>query len=250
MELNTKVSVVGTLSLTDCASPAMSLFSSVPPVECGPVHDPTYYVRRSTRTTHGIILLLLYIHDIIITRDDPQAISDLQHYLGEHIEMKNLGSLSYFLGLEVSLSSTSYSLSQVNYASDLLVRSGITDSATTPTPLDPNVCLTLFDGIPHEDVGLYRQLLDNSIYLTVTCLNIAYVVHIASYSDVDRAGYPTNRHFTSDYCFYLGDSLISWCNKKQSIVSHSSTKSEYYALVDATSELLWLRWLFADMSVL
>ncbi|KAL4038616.1 hypothetical protein IC575_002238 [Cucumis melo] len=49
--------------------------------------------------------------------------------------------------------------------------------------------------------------------------------------------------------FYLGDSLISWRSKKQSVVSRSSTESEYRALADATAELLWLRWLLADMGV-
>ena len=36
---------------------------------------------------------ILYVDDMIITGNDPQAISDLQHYLGQHFEMKDLGSL-------------------------------------------------------------------------------------------------------------------------------------------------------------
>nr|KYP68702.1 Copia protein [Cajanus cajan] len=38
-------------------------------------------------------------------------------------------------------------------------------------------------------------------------------------------------------------------SKKQTVVSRSSTESEYHALADATSVLLWLRWLLTDMSV-
>ncbi|XP_038902303.1 secreted RxLR effector protein 161-like [Benincasa hispida] len=186
--------------------------------------------------------------------------------------MKDLGSLIYFFSLEVSLSSASYSLSQVKYASDLLVHSSITNSATVPTPLDPNVRLTIFDGNPLEDVSLYRQLVGSLIYLIVTHPDIAYTIHIVSqlmvalqtihftnvlrilryvkgYSDADWAGDPTNRRSTSGYCFYLDDSLISWCIKKQSVVSCSSMESEYRALVDAMLELLWLRWLIADMGV-
>ncbi|TYJ97534.1 putative mitochondrial protein [Cucumis melo var. makuwa] len=83
---------------------------------------------------------------MIITDNDPQTISDLQHYLGQHFETKDLGSLNYFLGLEVSRRSDGYLLSQAKYASDLLARSGITDSNTASTPLDPNVHLTLYDG--------------------------------------------------------------------------------------------------------
>ena len=49
--------------------------------------------------------------------------------------------------------------------------------------------------------------------------------------------------------FFLGVSLISWRSKKQTIIARSSTESEYRALADATSELIWLRWLLADMGV-
>ncbi|TYK26219.1 putative mitochondrial protein [Cucumis melo var. makuwa] len=72
---------------------------------------------------------------------------------------------------------------------------------------------------------------------------------LSGYSDADWAGDPTDRRSTTGYCFYLGDSLISWRSKKQSVVSRSSTESEYRALADTTAELLWLRWLLADMGV-
>ncbi|KAL4036994.1 hypothetical protein IC575_000575 [Cucumis melo] len=135
-------------------------------------HDTALFTRH---TPQGIVLLLLYVDDMIITGNDPHAISDLQHYLGQHFEMKDLGSLNYFLGLEVSRRSDGYLLSQAKYASDLLARSGITDSSTTSTPLDPNVHLTPYDGVPLENVSLYRQLVGSLIYLTVTRPDIAYL---------------------------------------------------------------------------
>ena len=60
------------------------------------------------------------------------------------------------------------------------------------------------------------------------------------YCDADWAGDPTDRRSTTGYCFFLGTLLISWRNKKQTVVSRSSTEVEYRALVDATFELLWL----------
>ncbi|KAA0065680.1 putative mitochondrial protein [Cucumis melo var. makuwa] len=72
------------------------------------------------KTPQGIVLLLLHVNDVIITSNDPQAIFDLQHYLLQHFEMKDLGSLSYFLGLEISRRSEEYWLSQAKYAFNLL----------------------------------------------------------------------------------------------------------------------------------
>ena len=117
---------------------------------------------------------------MIITGDDPQVMSDLQCYLSKHFEIKDLGTLSYFLGLEISSSYDGYYISQGKYASNLLRRSGITDSTTSSTPLDPNVWLTPFDGIPLDDPTLYRQLVGSLIYLNVTRSDIAFAVHIIS----------------------------------------------------------------------
>lgn len=58
-----------------------------------------------------VVLLLLYVDDMIITSDDSIGISKLQQHLHKHFEMKDLGSLGYFLSLEVSLSSDGYYLS-------------------------------------------------------------------------------------------------------------------------------------------
>ncbi|XP_019178900.1 PREDICTED: uncharacterized protein LOC109174062 [Ipomoea nil] len=130
---------------------------------------------------------------MIITGDDSVAISDVQCYLHQHFEMKDLGPLSYFLGLEVSYTSNGYYLSQAKYAADLLSRVGITDSSTTSTPLDTNVKLTPFDGTPLADPTLYRQLVGSLVYLTVTRPDIAYVVHVVSQFMVA----PRTIHFTT-----------------------------------------------------
>jgi hypothetical protein len=55
-----------------------------------------------------MILLLLYVDDMIITGDDHSGISDFKLFLHQQFEMKDLGHLSYFLGLEVSSDSTGY----------------------------------------------------------------------------------------------------------------------------------------------
>uniref|UniRef100_A0A2N9I2A6 Reverse transcriptase Ty1/copia-type domain-containing protein n=1 Tax=Fagus sylvatica TaxID=28930 RepID=A0A2N9I2A6_FAGSY len=248
-------------------------------------YDSALFIRH---TSTGITLILLYVDDMIITDDDTAGIRDLQKFLSQQFEMKDLGTLSYFLGLEVTSSSDGYYLSQAKYAFDLLSKAGLTDSKTVSTPLELNVKLNTTDGEPLSDATLYRQLVGSLIYLTVTRPDLAYAVHLVSqfmsaprsthyaavlrilryikgtlfhglhfsaqsslelraYADADWAGDPTDRRSTTGYCFLLGSSLISWRSKKQSVVARSSTEAEYRALADATSELLWLRWLLADM---
>ena len=59
----------------------------------------------------------------------------------------------------------------------------------------------------------------------------------------------TQRSVTG-FCIFLGDSLVSWKAKKQSIVSRSSAKAEYHALASTANELVWLQQLLQDFCVL
>ena len=94
--------------------------------------------------------------------------------------MKDLGTFSYFLGLKVTFSSDGYYFSQAKYASDLLSKADLTDSKTISTLLELNVKLNTTDGEPLSDATLYRQLVGNLIYLTVTRPDLVYVVHLVS----------------------------------------------------------------------
>ena len=140
-------------------------------------HDTTLFVRRSSA---GITLILLYVDDMIITGDDFAGIRSLQHFLSQHFEMKDLDTLSYFLGLQVISSSDGYQLSHAKYTSDLLSKAGITDNKTVSTPLEYNAKLTPLDGEPISDATCYLQLVGSLIYLTITCLDISHVVGMVS----------------------------------------------------------------------
>uniref|UniRef100_A0A2N9F4L1 Uncharacterized protein n=1 Tax=Fagus sylvatica TaxID=28930 RepID=A0A2N9F4L1_FAGSY len=145
-----------------------------------------------------------------------KAFRDLHQFLSQHFEMKDLGTLSYFLGLEA----------------------GLTDSKTISSSLELNVKLNTTDGEPLSDATLYRQLVGSLIYLTVTRPDLAYAVHLVSqfmsapcsthYAAVLYwAGDPTDHRFTTGYCFLLGSSLISWRSKKQSVVARSNTEVDF-----------------------
>jgi len=74
-------------------------------------------------------------------------------------------------------------------------------------------------------------------------------LELRAYSDADHGSDPTDRKSVTGFCIFLGNSLISWKSKKQSIVSQSSTEAKYHAMTSTTKEIVWLRWLLADMGV-
>ena len=114
---------------------------------------------------------------MIITSDDTAGICDLQKFLSQHFEMKDLGTLSYFLGLEVT---SCYYLFQAKYVFDILSKVSLTDSKTVSTPLEFNVKLNTTDDEPLPDATLYRQLVGSLIYLTFTRPDLAYAIHLVS----------------------------------------------------------------------
>ncbi|KAK3034181.1 hypothetical protein RJ639_034321 [Escallonia herrerae] len=132
-------------------------------------HRPTIPLQSAASTTSPNSLELWHLR----LGSDLDGISTLKQDLNHHFEMKDLGTLSYFLRLEVFTASDGYHLSQAKYASDLLSRAGLTDSKTT-SPLEPNVLFlmgTLFHGLhisAHSPLELHE------------------------YSDADWAGDPTD----------------------------------------------------------
>jgi hypothetical protein len=55
------------------------------------------------KTSMGIVLLLIYVDDIVITGTNSILITRLQQNLQASFHMMNLGSLIYFLGLELHI---------------------------------------------------------------------------------------------------------------------------------------------------
>jgi hypothetical protein len=51
-----------------------------------------------------VTTLMIYVDDMIITRNVKEEISSLQKHLATEFEMKNLGELKYFLGIKVARS--------------------------------------------------------------------------------------------------------------------------------------------------
>ncbi|MCI28028.1 retrovirus-related Pol polyprotein from transposon TNT 1-94, partial [Trifolium medium] len=95
--------------------------------------DPSLFVFSSKTDT---IYLLVYVDDIIITSNNSTLLQSTISKLNKAFSLKHLGSLDYFLGIEVHhLSNGSLLLTQSKYLRDLLTGTNMLESSPVSTPM-------------------------------------------------------------------------------------------------------------------
>ncbi|RZB60244.1 Retrovirus-related Pol polyprotein from transposon RE1 [Glycine soja] len=126
------------------------------------------------------VYLMIYVDDIVITGNDTTTITQLKEHLFSHFQTKDLGSLKYFLGIEVAQSGDGVVISQRKYALDILEETGMQNCRPVESPMDPNLKLMVDQSEVYLDPERYRRLVGKLIYLTITRPDISFAVGVVS----------------------------------------------------------------------
>ena len=95
----------------------------------------------------GCVYLIVYVDDIVLTGSDNHGTSQMKQHLCDHFLIKDLGKLRYFLGVEVAqFDKDDIVISQRKYALDILEETGLMNSKSVDTPMDPNTKLSQIRG--------------------------------------------------------------------------------------------------------
>ncbi|GJV96763.1 ribonuclease H-like domain-containing protein [Tanacetum coccineum] len=202
--------------------------------EHGFVQSKFDYSLFTKNSDNVFIILLMYVDDIVAIGNNLNEIEKFKQFLKSKFQIKDLGKLKYFLGIEVLDNKDGICLSQRKYCLELLHEFGLLAAKYVDTPLPENATLNHTESDDDHllvNVSNYQRLVGKLIYLTNTRPDIAYVVHCLSQC-------PATRKSVSRYCVFLGDSLVTWKSKKQSTLSRSSAKAEYRSMASATCEVI------------
>jgi hypothetical protein len=153
--------------------------------------DPNLYFRV---VENQPIILVLYVDDVFLTREEKLIVWCKRELISE-FEMKDLGLMHYFLGLEVWQKPNKIFLSQGKYAINVLKRFSMMNCRSMATPMVANL-KTLHDsdsGSNLVDPTMYRQLVGSLMYLTHTRPDIQYAVNVLSQFMAE----PRERHWVA-----------------------------------------------------
>jgi hypothetical protein len=125
------------------------------------------------------VILLLYVDDILLTGSHSSLLTSVIDALTQEFDMKDLGQLTYFLGLQVSYSSSGLFVSQSKYIKELLDRVDLQNSKSCATPCLPYHHLLKDDGKPYSRPQQYKSIVGALQYLTFTLPDIAFSVNQA-----------------------------------------------------------------------
>lgn len=87
-------------------------------------------------------VILVYVDDMVITRNDISSIEVLKIFLHNFFLIKDLGKLKYFLGMEVAQSKQGISISQCKCTLDILDNMGLLCASPTTFLIKQNIKLT------------------------------------------------------------------------------------------------------------
>ncbi|CAL9012449.1 unnamed protein product [Prunus brigantina] len=210
--------------------------------------DPSLFVKH----TGSDIVLLLYVDDIILTGSKASCIQEVVDELSAVFEMKDMGKLTYFLGLQIDdifsegtlLSDPSLYRSVVGALQYYLTFTRPDLSYAVNSVCQYMTAPTDLHWLLVKRILRYLQgTLDHGLKFSTG----PWQLHACS--DADWVGDVNTRRSTTGFVVFLGPNPISWQSKKQTSVARSSTEAEYRSLAHTSADIAWIRQVLQDLKV-
>ena len=142
--------------------------------------DHTLFIKHGKE--EKVAILIVYVDDIVVTGNDEAEIHNLKKHLASSFDIKALGLLTYFFGIEVAYSTSGIVLSQHKYILDLLKDTGKLDCCPAMTSVDVSVKLKAKQHEKDAPVNKtsFQRLIGMLLYLNHTRPDIAFAVNSLS----------------------------------------------------------------------
>ncbi|GJV01827.1 putative ribonuclease H-like domain-containing protein [Tanacetum coccineum] len=167
--------------------------------------DQTLFIKKQKR---DILLVQVYVDDIIFGFTNKELCTGFEKLMKDKFQMSSIGELTFFLGLQVQQKEDGIFISQDKYVAEILKKFNYTDVKSASTPVDLEKPLVK-DGDANDVDG--------------------FSIELVAYTNSDYVRATQDRKSTTGGCQFLGNKLIYWQCKKQTVVATSTTEAKYVA---------------------
>jgi len=129
------------------------------------------------------LILTIYVDDILLFSKDISKLEQVKKLLMSKYEVRDLGIVSYLLGISISFTEQTMKLSQEKYIQKLINEYGMNECKSAKTPIEPGLKLSKCDSYSNESEieemknVPYRQLVGSLMYIALaTRPDIMYAV--------------------------------------------------------------------------
>ncbi|GMI78367.1 cysteine-rich RLK (RECEPTOR-like protein kinase) 8 [Hibiscus trionum] len=141
----------------------------------------------------NIVYVMVYVDNIVVTGTNASEVNLVIEGIGQAFSLKDLGQLTYFLGMNVQVVDQGIVLSQKKHILEFLEKTKMSDATPTPTPMITSPQLSSRDDNPIEDGSLYRQVVGTLQHICTTRPDIHFSVN--KVSQFMQA--PLDKHWTT-----------------------------------------------------
>ncbi|GJW06480.1 putative ribonuclease H-like domain-containing protein, partial [Tanacetum coccineum] len=214
--------------------------------------DQTLFIKKQKG---DILLVQVYVDDIIFGSTNKELCTGFEKLMKDKFQMSSMGELTFFLGLQVQQKEDGIFISQDKYVAEILKKFNYSDVKSASTPVDLEKPLVKDGDADDVDVHLYRSMIGSLMYLTASRPDIMFAANQTLAFGIlgisielvcfilirDYVGATQDRKSTTGGCQFLGNRLISWQCKKQTVVATSTTEAEYVAAASCCGQVLWIQ---------
>ncbi|GJY16870.1 putative ribonuclease H-like domain-containing protein [Tanacetum coccineum] len=135
--------------------------------------DPKFPKKKDK---HDIILVQVYVDDIIFGSTKKSWCDEFKALMKSRFQMRSMGELTFFLGLQVKQKEDGIFISQDKYVAEILKKFDFVSVKTASTPIETQKPLVNDEESSDVDVHLYRSMIGSLLYLTAYRPDIMFAV--------------------------------------------------------------------------
>ncbi|XP_023738700.1 uncharacterized mitochondrial protein AtMg00810-like [Lactuca sativa] len=139
-----------------------------------PQEYAVYKLQKSNRS----LIAVVYVDDLIVTGSSEELVAEFKRRMLKSFDMSDLGTLSYYLGIEVYQDKDGITIGQAGYAEKILQIAGMGECNPSEYPMEPRLGLTKDeDGVP-VNATEYGRLIGSLRYLIHSRPDLSYLVGV------------------------------------------------------------------------